>query len=115
MGAPIYHICRAEEWQAAEAAGRYAGSSQDRADGFIHFSSARTLRASAAKHRAGQAGLVLVAVAPEALGPALTWEPARGGQLFPHLYGALDPARVESVRPLPLGPDGQHVFPDEIP
>ena len=34
----IYHICRAEEWAAAEREGAYAGSSQDRADGFIHFS-----------------------------------------------------------------------------
>jgi uncharacterized protein (DUF952 family) len=108
---PIYHICRAEEWRAAEAAGSYAGSSQDKADGFIHFSAAAQVKESAAKHRAGQNGLVLLAVDPDRLGPALKWEPSRGGQLFPHLYGALPTSAVVAVHDLPLGSDGRHVFP----
>ena len=107
----IYHMCREEEWRAAECAGRYDGSSQDAADGFIHFSTAAQIVESAAKHRAGQAGLVLLAVDAEALGPALRWENARGGALFPHLYGALPLAAVRLVSPLPLGGDGRHVFP----
>jgi len=108
---PIHHICRAEEWRAAMAAGRYGGSSQDRADGFIHFSTPAQVRESAAKHRAGQAGLVLLTVDADLLGPALKWEPSRGGQLFPHLYSPLPLAAVLSVVDLPLGPDGRHVFP----
>ena len=108
----IYHICRQGEWQAAEAAGSYRGSSQDAADGFIHFSSGAQVEASAAKHRAGQDGLVLIAVNAPALDPALKWEPSRGGQLFPHLYGDLPLAAVRWVKPLPLGPDGRHVFPE---
>jgi uncharacterized protein (DUF952 family) len=107
----IFHICRAEEWRQAEAAGRYGGSSQDVADGFIHFSTKEQVAGSAAKHRAGQAGLVLLAVDPLALGPDLRWEVSRGGQLFPHLYGALPLSAVRRVDPLPLGGDGQHVFP----
>ncbi|WP_207483992.1 DUF952 domain-containing protein [Arenibaculum pallidiluteum] len=107
----IYHMCRAEEWRAAEAAGSYRGSSQDAADGFIHFSTAAQVVESAAKHRAGQDGLVLLRVEAAALGPALRWEPARGGQLFPHLYGPLPVSAVQAVDPLPLGPDGRHVFP----
>ncbi|HZS83267.1 MAG TPA: DUF952 domain-containing protein [Stellaceae bacterium] len=107
----VYHMCRAEEWRAAGAAGVYRGSSQDAADGFIHFSTAAQLPASAAKHRAGQAGLVLLAVDPDALGDALRWESARGGALFPHLYGELPCSAVRSVSPLPLGADGRHVFP----
>jgi uncharacterized protein (DUF952 family) len=107
----IYHMCRAEEWRAAEKTGSYAGSSQDAADGFIHFSTAAQIVESAARHRAGQAGLVLLAVDPVALGAALRWEEARGGVLFPHLYGALPCAAVRRVDPLPLGRDGRHVFP----
>lgn len=110
----IYHMCRAEEWAAAEAAGVYRGSSQDRADGFIHFSTAAQIAESARRHRAGQAGLVLVAVDAARLGCRLKWEPARNGDLFPHLYGALDPAEAASVRPLPLGPDGAHAFPEPL-
>jgi uncharacterized protein (DUF952 family) len=107
----IYHMCRWEEWRQAGAAGRYAGSSQDAADGFIHFSTAAQLPDSAAKHRAGQPGLVLLCVNAAALGDSLRWEPSRGGQLFPHLYGPLPLSAVIATRDLPLGPDGRHILP----
>ena len=107
----IYHMCRRTEWQAAEQAGVYRGSSQDTADGFIHFSTAAQIEGSAARHRAGQDDLVLIAVDPVALGDALRWEPARDGALFPHLYGALATERVRWAMPLPLGAAGRHVFP----
>lgn len=106
----IYHMCRRTEWTAAQACGRYDGSSQDAADGFIHFSTATQIRESAAKHRAGQSGLVLLAVDPGRLGAALRWEAARGGSLFPHLYGPLPVDAVVAVHDLPLGSDGRHVF-----
>jgi uncharacterized protein (DUF952 family) len=108
----IYHMCRAEEWAAAQRSGLYPGSSQDAADGFIHFSTAAQIVESAAKHRAGQTGLVLLSVDAGRLGAALKWEPSRGGQLFPHLYGSLPVDAVIAVDPLPLGPDGHHQFPD---
>jgi len=107
----IYHMCRAEEWKNAEADGVYKGSSQDVADGFIHFSTAAQIVASAARHRAGQDGLVLLSVGEQALPDTLKWEPSRGGDLFPHLYGSLPRSAVTAVDPLPLGPDGLHVFP----
>jgi len=94
--------------------GAYPGSSQDAADGFIHFSTARQVRASAAKHWAGQTGLVLLTVDPGPLGDSLKWEPSRGGDLFPHLYGPLPVSAVISVDPLPLGDDGVHVFPTAV-
>ena len=115
MGAaPIYHICRREEWRAAQSAGCYRGSTQDAADGFIHFSSAAQVVESAARHRAGQSGLVLLAIDPEALGAALAWEPSRRGELFPHLYGDLPLSALRDVWDLRLGPDGRHVFPPGV-
>ncbi len=108
----IYHMCRAEEWEAARPAGSYPGSSQDLADGFIHFSTAEQVTGSAAKHRAGQDGLVLLTVDGDVLGDALKWEPSRGGALFPHVYGELPVSAVLRADPLPLGPDGRHLFPD---
>ncbi|HVV93217.1 MAG TPA: DUF952 domain-containing protein [Hyphomicrobiales bacterium] len=107
-----YKIATAAEWRAAEAAGRYDGAAVDRADGFIHLSTAGQVAETAAKHFAGQGELVLVAVDCEALGPALRWEPSRGGALFPHVYGPLPLTAVRWVRPLPLGADGRHVFPE---
>jgi len=114
-GQPIYHMCTKAEWQAAENTGVYSGSSQDVADGFIHFSSQDQVVVSAAKHRAGQTGLVLLRVDPERLGDALKWESSRGGALFPHLYGTLPVAAVIGVDDLPLGDDSRHIFPDGFP
>lgn len=110
----IYHMCRRDEWQAAQTSGAYGGSSQDIADGFIHFSTARQVVTSAAKHRAGQDGLVLLRVDPDKLGGALKWEESRGGHLFPHLYGDLPVSAVISAYDLPLDGAGRHVFPPEL-
>jgi uncharacterized protein (DUF952 family) len=103
---PIFHMCRRDEWERALTSGAYPGSSQDVADGFIHFSTARQLPESAAKHRRGQPDLLLLTVDPAALGEALKWEPSRGGALFPHLYGPLPTSAASRVDPLPLGADG---------
>jgi uncharacterized protein (DUF952 family) len=111
MPNPIYHMCRRDEWAAACASGRYNGSSQDIADGFIHFSTAKQIVASAAKHRAGQDDLILIEVDADRLGADLRWETSRGGALFPHLYGALVADIVSRTAPLKLGADGRHVFP----
>jgi len=111
----IYKICPASLWGEAERAGAFAGAPVDRADGFIHFSTAAQVRETAAKHFAGEPDLLLVAVEAGTLGEALRWEPSRGGALFPHLYGPLPLTAVLWTRPLPLGPDGAHRFPDPLP
>ncbi len=107
----IYHLADRAAWTAARSIGVYAGTVQDEADGFIHFSTAAQVIESAAKHRKGVKNLVLLAVDAAALGAALRWEPARGGQLFPHLYGTLPAALVRAVHDLPLAADGRHRFP----
>lgn len=111
----LYKIATAAEWGAAEAAGVYTGAPVDIADGFIHFSDRDTVAETAAKHFAGLTDLVLVAVDPAPLGADLRFEPSRGGRLFPHLYAPLRLSAVLWVRPLPLGVDGRHVFPEELP
>jgi len=110
----IYHMCRLDEWQTAQLTGHYPGSSQDKADGFIHFSTAEHIRESAAKHRAGQDDLVLLRVDADALGDALKWEASRGGALFPHLYGVLNVVDVVKTDPLKLDENGLHRFPDDV-
>ena len=107
----IFHICRSDEWHSAIERGMYSGSSQDKKDGYIHFSASNQVIESAAKHRAGQKGLVLLTVDGELLEPSLKWEAARGDELFPHLYGDLPINAVLRAEELPLGPDGLHIFP----
>jgi uncharacterized protein (DUF952 family) len=106
----LYHMARKDEWAAAEQAGAYDGSADDRRDGFIHFSTAEQVAESAWRHRRGQEDLLLIVVPEEATGP-WRWESARNGDLFPHLYGALPAKAVVAVHELPLGKDGRHVFP----
>jgi uncharacterized protein (DUF952 family) len=108
----IYKICPKHLWLEGERAGLFAGAPVDLDDGFIHLSTAAQVRETAAKHFGGQPDLLLIAVDTEALGAALRYEPSRGGDLFPHLYGALPLPAVRWVKPLPLGRDGRHVFPD---
>ena len=102
----IYKILPRAEWAAAKAAGVFEGSAVDRADGYIHFSTAAQAPETARKWFAGQADLVVLDVEGDDLGDALRWEPSRGGELFPHLYAPLPASRVRAVTEAPLGPDG---------
>ena len=106
----VYKIVSTEEWIEAETAGVFAGAPVDRADGFIHFSTAQQAPETAAKWFDGRDDLTLAAIDAEALGKDLRWEPSRGGALFPHLYAPLAMSAVVWSRPLPLGSDGRHVF-----
>ncbi|MDE1568759.1 DUF952 domain-containing protein [Aquabacter sediminis] len=108
----VFKIAPAALWAEAEAAGRFGGAPVDLADGYIHFSTAAQVAETARKHFAGQGDLLLVAVDATALAEGLRWEVSRGGALFPHLYGPLPLSAVLWVKPLPLGADGVHAFPD---
>ncbi len=91
----MFKIVAEEEWRVATLAGSYEGSEVDHRDGFIHFSSADQVYETARRHFAGRTELLLVEVNPEGLD--VRWEPSRGGQLFPHLYGALPMTAVRKV------------------
>ncbi|MCF3643166.1 DUF952 domain-containing protein [Rhizobium sp. TRM95111] len=112
MSSPIYKIVPASLWQKARETGTFVGSLVDLTDGFIHFSTATQTIETAARHFKGQKDLILVAVDEEKLGDTVIYEPSRGGDLFPHLYGTLPMEAVIWERPLPLGDDGLHVFPE---
>jgi uncharacterized protein (DUF952 family) len=126
MAVILYKICTAKEWREAERAGAFHGSEVDIRDGYIHLSAPDQVVETAAKHFAPppnsplqgaerrEADLVLVAVDSAALGLALKWEPARGGVPFPHVYGPLRLDAVVWVKPLRLGPDGRHEFPELV-
>lgn len=105
----IYKIFRPSEAAALVSAGTSAGAPLDVADGYIHFSTAATLSATAAKYFAGEDNLKLLAIEVGTLGDALRWEPARGGVLFPHLYRELKSSEVVWTKDMPLR-DGVHVI-----
>jgi uncharacterized protein (DUF952 family) len=107
----IYKICDAALWCDAERAGHFSGAGIDLADGYIHFSAGDQVAETARKHFAGQRNLVLVAVDPDVLGPALKWEVSRGGALFPHLYGRLPMTAVRFIKPISLDDRGLPMLP----
>jgi uncharacterized protein (DUF952 family) len=102
----IYKILSRAEWEAAKAAGQFAGSTVDLQDGFIHLSAADQAQETAAKWFRGQADLVLLGVEAESLGQDLKWEASRGGAFFPHLYRPLLVGEVLSQADLELDADG---------
>lgn len=109
----IYKIFRRPEWDAFRAAGTTEGAPIDLADGYIHISTAAQVAETAEKHFTTESDLVLVALDADKLGPALKWEPSRGGALFPHLYRPLMLADVVWDKSLPLGATG-HIFPEGL-
>jgi uncharacterized protein (DUF952 family) len=139
----IYKLMTCKEWEAARAEGVYRGSEADRRDGFIHLSTAAQIAETARKHFTGIPDLVLLTIdvdllenlhTPEEEGagstlpasplvhdneckgcPSLRWEPARGGELFPHLYANLPVTAVKNTIPAPLSDDGTPIVPSILP
>ena len=101
----IFKIVPRAEWEAES--GDYHGSAHDRADGFLHFSTAAQLAETLRLYYAGQDDLMLVAADAGALGTALKWEhsPSRNED-FPHLYGALSCDAIKWARPIAKNADG---------
>jgi uncharacterized protein (DUF952 family) len=102
-----YKVLTADQMATIEQEGRFIGAPIDLTDGYIHLSTADQLTETVDKHFAGQADLQIAAVDLEALGSAIKWEPSRGGQLFPHLYGVLELEVVIAYGALEREADGK--------
>jgi len=110
----IFKLVAREDWAAACRKGVFEGSRDDRRDGFIHFSASHQVRETAARHFNGVGDVMLVAIDEALLGDALVWEPSRGGDMFPHLYGPLPIAATLWTRPLATGADGAPTIPADL-
>ncbi len=111
----VYKVCARVDWLRARELGELSASGDDVRDGYIHLSRAWQLEGTLGRHFARREDLVLLAVRVQRLPEhALRWEPSRGRELFPHLYGPLSVACVEQVFDLPLDPSGVHALPGGI-
>jgi uncharacterized protein (DUF952 family) len=107
----IFKIVPRAEWMAST--GDYEGSAHDKADGFLHFSTASQLATTLQLYYAGQDDLMLVAVDADACGGRLKWERSDSrGEDFPHLYGALSCDAMKWARPIVRGADGTFLLPN---
>ncbi|MEM7386117.1 MAG: DUF952 domain-containing protein [Verrucomicrobiota bacterium] len=108
----IFKVTTHAEWREVEKCGVFQGAAVDLKDGFIHFSTRSQVVETVAKHFAGQSDLLLIELDAGSLGEELKWEISRGGEHFPHLYGAFSVHQARNVTPLPLSDDGtSHVWP----
>lgn len=95
--ATAFKILTAQQWAEFERDRVFHGAPIDVADGYIHLSAAEQVEGTLDKHFAGQTGLHIAEVDLTLLGDAVRWEEARGGMLFPHLYGELPIDAVVAV------------------
>lgn len=109
----IYKIISRKMWDDACVEGVFLGSDDDVRDGYIHFSAPGQVVGTAHKYFRGVPDLLLVAFDEATLGPALKWEPSRGGALFPHLYASLPTHLAVWQRPLALADDGAPLIPED--
>ena len=108
----VYKVFTESDFDLFLIEGETQGTVTDLRDGFIHFSTADQLAETLQLHFAGRDGLCLITVDASLLD--IQWEPARSGDLFPHLYADLPLSAVRSVDPLPLGGDGLHQLPSQL-
>lgn len=112
--ATLYKVLTGPCWRAGEAGGAVPTMPIDTADGFVHLSTATQLAETLALHFKGQGDLVIVAVRTANLDGHLKWEPSRGGQLFPHVYGAIPMTTVEWIENVGVAADGTVDLPDRV-
>ena len=106
----LLHLCTAEEWDAAKAAGERRPPSLDQ-QGFVHLSAPEQVHLPATRLYAGRRDMVVVHLDPTKLVDPVQWEPGvptdPEAMTFPHLYGPLPVAAVTSVTPYLPGEDGR--------
>ncbi len=106
----IFHIVTVPAWDAAVAAGAYRAPSLD-TEGFIHFSYADQVGATANRHYGATDDLQVVEVDPDLVGSEVRLEPSPvTGDLYPHLYGPLPIAAVIGIHRLERDATGAYTF-----
>ena len=112
MPSIIYHLAFRADWKAGLAAGEYRAPSLAE-EGFVHASGdeEQMLRV-AARLFADRTDLLALDVDTEQLpndSPVIR-EPARSGEIYPHVYGPINPDAVVRVRTLVPDGDSPGVF-----
>lgn len=112
MSSIIYHLALREDWVAGLDAGEYRAPSLAE-EGFIHASGdeAQALRV-AARLFAGRTDLLVLDIDTALLseGSPVIREPARSGEIYPHIYGPVTQNAVVRIRKLAPDPDNEAGF-----
>lgn len=106
----LFHIVERGTWALAESAGEYRPESLQ-SEGFVHFSYADQVAATANRFYLDAVNLCVVEFDPDKLGAAVVVEDSDGtGEEFPHVYAAIPASAAVAIHDLPKGADGQYTF-----
>jgi uncharacterized protein (DUF952 family) len=109
----IYKILRAGEWAELLEKGATDGAPVDKSDGFVHFSTAEQVAETAARHFAGEDGLILAAFEAETW--ATRWSGSRReGRAVPASLRPAARRRCPVARAPAARRTATHVFPGEL-
>ena len=106
----IYKICSKSEWLIAKQNKEFVGTKKDIEDGFIHFSEKTQVQGTLKKYFFKKKDLILLKIRTLKLNN-LVWEQASDGNMFPHLYSALDISSICNEYDIVLNKDGTHILP----
>ena len=116
----FYHIVDRDVWARAQEAGSYRPASVDE-EGFIHCSYPAQVVMPANRYYHGQTNLVLLRIDPAKVTSEVRHDPvevSRAGvvaeEVFPHIYGPLNPDAVVAVIDFPPGADGTFTLPPAV-
>ena len=110
----IYKIATREVAEQSRAAGTFTGMPIDLTDGYLHFSTATQVGETLRLWFKNQRDLALLAVRVRDMGGTLRWEPSRGGQLFPHVYGTFPMTAVVHEASINVDAEGRCVLPEWV-
>jgi uncharacterized protein (DUF952 family) len=110
----LLHLCTAEEWDAARAAGAVAPPSLAEV-GFVHLSTPEQVTLPADRLFRGRPDVLLLVIDPARIGAEIRWEPGVPGDpesmRFPHAYGPIPTTAVTATLPYRPGDDGTFTAP----
>ncbi|PGS54159.1 DUF952 domain-containing protein [Bacillus sp. AFS041924] len=110
----ILHIIGNNDWQNALNCGEYSPDSLHN-DGFIHCSTLKQTTEIANLFFKGATNLKILCIDEEKTKSKIVYEDTENfGQLFPHLYGALNLDAVFKVVDLNSDENGKFVLPSEL-
>jgi uncharacterized protein (DUF952 family) len=109
----IFHITQRQQWEQANLIGSYRGDTLD-SEGFIHCSKATQIIKVANRFFPHQQGLILLAIDSNQVQAEIRYEVAEIGELFPHIYSALNIDAVYQVINFEPKKDGLFELPQEV-
>lgn len=104
MRMKIYHIVSPEIWEHIKEGGEYVPESMA-TEGFVHCSFAYQVDDVLERYYASRSSVVVLEIETELLTARLVEEASTNDDVYPHVYGTIDPDAITSAESIELGND----------